>query len=221
MSKWVDRFERHELHKSLDSIYEIVEDVQGTANSIDADSMLESERIISSLNHVKRRLKTLDPSLIPMSVLNSMNQHAQQIFNELNNFRSNKNPTHLENANNQVDNLLIQTSNFPSVVSSVDVESVKDAIASFRRSVGQFLRHLEDENATVQDQLTDISIQFKQLKADIDNQKSRLDTAITEFQRQFSEAEDRRRESSTNAENSDNLNLIRQSKKEGKNMKNS
>ena len=200
MSKWVDRFESHELHKSLSNIDEIMEEVQETASSIDAEGVIDCERIAGSLNHVKRKLRNLDPILVPIPVLNDLNKHAQQIYNELNNFRSDENKAHLNNANIQVDSLLVQVSNLPSIDSLDDVEGVKKAITSFRRSAGQFIKHIEEENSNVQVQLTEISKSFDQLKTEIDGQKARLDTAISEFQKQFSEAEDRRRENFSNSE---------------------
>ena len=75
-----------------------------------------------------------------------------------------------------------------------DIDSIKDSVSTFRRSVGQSIRSVETESNRVRENFNALGQQFKTLTSDISAQKGRLDTAITQFQQQFSEAEDRRRD---------------------------
>lgn len=89
---------------------------------------------------------------------------------------------------------------------------MNEAISSFRRSVGQYHRYVSDEHDGTQAQIESAKEELEQLDSNISAQRNRADEIVNEFQRQFSESEERRRseleESKKSQEN--NFNMLRE-----------
>lgn len=200
MAKWIEKFESHPVHKILSRIDEIHMDVEEAASSIDSDAVEDLDRILQSLALFKKILGSVDPVFVSIPNLDSANNTLTQIFNELNNFRNDKNKQHLGSANGQINNILAIIQHLNPILSSNGIENIREAATSFRRSASQFMRNIEDDRSKIEKQFSELSEKFRELANDVGNQKGRLDKAITEFQKQFSEAEDRRRTEFANAE---------------------
>jgi len=81
------------------------------------------------------------------------------------------------------------------VSGSVDqIESTREAVVSFRRSAGQYLAAIEREKDLLTEQLESLGARVSEVCDENSRQKARLDSAITEYQQQFSQAEAARRE---------------------------
>lgn len=199
MSEWIQRFEGHPVSadaKSFDALLTEVEDF--ATKSPQAISQLSRLQQINRL--LIQRLQSVDPLLVPLTVLNNLHSHVQQQHNEVNQYRTNQNVGHLSNANSQADGVLTQLGTMIYPAAPSDIEGVRDAVASFRKSAGQYLRYIEDEHSSLKTRMSELSGQLQQASAEVSSQKSRLDTAISQFQQQFSQAEDTRREQFTQGE---------------------
>lgn len=73
-------------------------------------------------------------------------------------------------------------------------------MVSFRRSAGQYAHYIEEEFNKLKSNYDGLNKEFIELKAQITAQKTRLDTAISNFQTQFSEAETKRSDTFNNSE---------------------
>ena len=199
LSEWIQRLEGHPVSaeaKSFDALLSEVEDV--AAKNPQAISQLSRLQQINRL--LMQRLQSVDPVLVPLAVLNNLHSHVQHQRNEVNQYRANQNVGHLSNANSQADGVLTHLGTMIYPAAPSDIEGVRDAVASFRKSAGQYLRYIEDEHSSLKTQMNGLSGQLQQATAEVSSQKSRLDTAISQFQQQFSQAEDTRREQFTQGE---------------------
>ena len=201
MSQSSEQFTNHEVHTTAQTL-------ESTLNEIDVStitdvSVIESiERLRQARVLVMASLDAADPDLISEQKLNGINNIFNEQIGQINNFKSNGNAAHLTNAVRSVDNLLNQIASLPVVRTTQDVEGLREAIASFRRSIGQHARNVEGEYEKIKQQFEGTNERFNEFTNEIASQKTRLDTAISQFQQQFSEAESKRRdEYSTEASN--------------------
>ncbi len=195
MGQWLDRFDNHPVHDQIQSFEQLIASAEGIVDEIEDINAIESyERLKLILDAIKSKFDSIDPLLFPVALLQSLDQQIRQVVSEINAFNSNRNVGHLTNANNHADNVLVNLSNIVSPSLPRDIDGIRESVTSFRRSAGQFIRNLEVEHNDLTAKHEALSQQFEGITAEINTQKGRLDTAITQFQQQFSEAEDRRRE---------------------------
>lgn len=195
MGQWLDRFENHPVHTQIQTFEQLIASTEGIIDELEDSNAIESyERLKLILGAIKSKFDSIDPLLYPLAPIQNLNQQIGQVVTEINNFNSNRNVGHLTNANNHADNVLINLSNIVSPGLPRDIDGIRESVASFRRSAGQFIRNLEAEHNELTAKQETLSQQIQTITTEINTQKGRLDTAITQFQQQFSEAEDRRRE---------------------------
>lgn len=217
MSQWSNKFDNHQVQQLI-AISQTLLDQAAEFDNDDAQALESLERLRSIHARLKRTLANVDPDLVPHQPLTNMVPHLTSMNNELQSYGSNKNSGHLINANNYADNILLQMAAIPILVTPDDVDGMRDAITSFRRSAGQLIHHLREEaesHRTVmeKDQVTssknirdtteriaEVEAELEKLDAAIQKQKARLDTAIAEFQSQFSKQQDARQVQFTEAE---------------------
>lgn len=199
MATYTDRFETHPVHDILGNFGRLIEQVE---ELITADPSLieDGSRLRTIHQSVVHRLDSTDPQLVPQQTLDRLRDFYNQITSELTSYVSNKNPAHLTNANSHADQLLLVLPQIPMSIEGADVELVRESVSSFRKSAGQYLRYVEEDVDSLRNEIQDLSARVQETINSIEAQKTRLDTAIAQFQQQFSEAEDSRRTRFTDEE---------------------
>ncbi len=194
MDQWNERFPNHVLFSTLPAIHDSLNKAETEATvAADVVSIHQIRRVI---DHFAGRMRIADPAFVPASMLSNVNSYLQSAAGELSAFASNKNSAHLQNATGQMDNVASQMVYLPPLTTDAveEIEQVREAVASFRKSAGQHQRYLDDEMRNLSSSVVAIRKQLDEMVQEITSQKSRLDTAISQFQQQFSEAEARRAE---------------------------
>lgn len=200
MSEWLEQFEKHRLHtilKELDSLLSELEALESLkANQIESVArMRQVERL------VKSTLDSADPNLVSQDRLNGLADYVEVLTRDINQYKSSENVSYLMNQSS-VDQILNQLGMILVPRVSEDLEGLREALTTLRRSIGQHARQLETESEEINREFKSIKRNFTELTEEIKSQKQRLDTAISQFQQQFSEAESKRRdEYSTEAAN--------------------
>jgi len=151
------------------------------------------QRISRVAEHVLAKLAASDPYLVPISALNNIEQAAINSYNEINAYASNANIGHVSNAMSHVDAILLNATQLPTA-GDPDVEGMNEALKSFRRSAGQLLGSLERQAQELEASTASIRDALANAGVEISAQKARLDSAISEYQAQFSQAESSRRD---------------------------
>lgn len=198
-NKWVMQTEGHPIHSALLDLQSRIASIEGT-NPSDADIIEGLDRLRQIVNKVLSSLEAGDPNMIPRQALDQINSNAQNAANQLSNYQTNKNKQHIDNANEQADGMLVQLRSLPVPESVRDIDNLRDAITSFRRSMGQHTHNVQDEFRNLSKEFNDLSKRIAEAVNEISAQKSRLDTAIVSYQQQFSQAEEIRREQFSTSE---------------------
>ena len=191
MSQWTDRVETHPIHELLSSLNAAFDQAQeyasGTASATDALS-----RVRQIADFVRYLLATIDPILVNPTTLTNLEQQLREIHSQVRNYISNQNEGHLTNANNTADALLAISSQLNAVRTPQDVEHLKDAIVSFRRGVSQHLRYVDEEVEPLRSKINAQETRLAELSSEIVNQRNQITSLISEYQSQFSRAQEAR-----------------------------
>ncbi|WP_163576229.1 hypothetical protein [Halomonas faecis] len=164
------------------------------------DELGLSTEVRESLHRLRRvidlflsQVSSADPELTSFQALKSADQQFSKIKQELAQYKSNKNVNHITNASTAADSILSSAKALWVPAIDLDLDQVRDAISSFRKSVGQNARYAEQELGETRKAIESLREEANALKVSIKEQKSRLDSVVNEFQSQFSKAEEARR----------------------------
>jgi hypothetical protein len=199
MSEWLNRFENHQIHAQIQQINALLEQVGQHAEK-QSDAIEDYNRLTQIIAFVVNALSNTDPLMVANPTLKNLSSHSQNIIQELSNYNANQNRGHLVNANNHADNLLLQGRMLLPISQVTDIDGLRDSIGNFRKSAGQYIRYLEEDFNKLKTQITELAAKGTEVTSDINVQKGRLDTAISQFQQQFSDAAEKRRQEFSEAE---------------------
>ena len=192
MSEWDKRFENHPIHKTLGQFQQLLQNAENLAFS-KQQSLDPLTRLRRVYDEVQRVFETTDPVLLPFNILDAINTNlSQKVVSEISKFNSNQNIGHLNNAANNCDPILQHIAFLATPKSPCDIDGLRDAISSFRKSAGQHLRYFEDDANKIKQELNQLKQAISSTTQEIQSQKGRLDQAIATFQEQFAKAEQER-----------------------------
>lgn len=191
-SEWENEYGQHPLFQALENL------AVALANAGDDEADPEGQMLLVRLGNITAKLKSMlaagDPLVAPTAPLNSANKQVAAAHTEVGNYTSNGNPQHLRNANSHAEAALVSLAPIPQIRDLADVGDLQEAAVSFRRSMGQYLRHAQDEVEAYATKVRELGASYEELKEEVQQQRRRLDDAIARFQDQFSTAEDSRRQ---------------------------
>ena len=194
MSRWTTQFEEHKIHETLDNL---IGKVTGVGKNVSENEFEERRRIIKIANALKEVLDSVDPELCPPKVLNNLNNKLADSNNGilpfLNNYESNGNVVELERANNNFVHLFHE---FAQLAASIAPYGYKNNISSYEsefdnltsgliQSNNQALKDIEKLKADIAGQ----SQSVKKIASDIDNFKKSTTDLLSDWQQQFSDAQ--------------------------------
>lgn len=191
----IDRVTSHTVLAALGRLTDALEALQ--AERMTAEVLETSERFRRAHLYTLSVIRSADPFLVSIVVLNNIEAAAQSATNEINAYGSNGNPGHLTNASGHVDSMLAATSQLPALPPPEVADGMRDALTSFRRSAGGLLAALERDSAELQAKSQELRSFLEQAINEINAQKGRIDAAISEYHQQFSQAEMARRDEFT------------------------
>lgn len=195
MSRFDERFSEHPIFNTLENLSSTLKELN--IDSSQPRELEEVQRLEDAINYISAILKNVDSHLVSPNTINSINQHLQKVLPELRNFSNNENIGHLTNANNHLDTALHTVKLIPYISDELTTEQVRENITSFRRSTGQLLNNITGDVDSLKANIDELKNEIEKERNKITNQAERIDKAVSQFQEQFSESEDRRRESFT------------------------
>lgn len=202
MSRWVEKFENHQIHESIKQVKDQIEgckEIEELDSNDRLDDIFRIERVIKILTN---QLDLIDPEIVNPNMLDQINKQLNNLYSSLNSYSNNPgNFAQLNNANSHTDNIVHRLNLLNTFTDDKDVENLTDSIISFRRSVGQHVRNLKSEIDEIEGKVPNVNKKLQELEEEIQNHKKRTDNIIGNFQEQFSDAQDKRQtEYATNKE---------------------
>ena len=200
MSEWLTRIIDHPVKQRLEQLQNILSETTITPED-PSEAITDLERLKRVAEFIRISVNQTDPFLVTPPILNPLDNPIQSIITEVTRFCSDRNRAHLVNANNHADTLLVHVSKLPLIPGDIGLETAQADVNSFRLNIKDFLSDLDIERKKLKDRLSGLDKRIEETSTEISAQKGRLDTAIAEYQQQFSQAENARRDQFTEAQN--------------------
>ncbi len=198
MSRFDDEISGHGVHAALSKLRSMAEAYGLEAETPDART--EFERIERAAQFAQDRLAESDPLLTPLALLNEIKSSADAASNSLAAHKSSGDVGQRNQAQNQVDAFVRLASQLAVPVSLQDLDSLRDHVILVRRSAGQHVANLDRDVEGLRGRISEVDQarvdalgRLAELREEAKQDKGRLDSAISEFQSQFSQAQESRR----------------------------
>jgi len=198
MNRWEEIYNNHAIHAT---ILWVKECVTTEFDDLDALEVSEKRRFLKIISKYEDVLSKIDPELIPINQLDSINNglRQQQLVAQLNAYKTSGNVANLNAANNlltnQISSLAIFISLNNSIVSETEATNIEKLIDTSIKTL------IDKKNSILEDyKILEKNIQEKQntlesLSIQVEKKKSEIDSLISEWQNQFSTSQESRSES--------------------------
>ena len=197
MSRWKTNFESQQALQKIQACQRIVESAK--TDDLPPQVFEELSRLLKVLKIIEAKLSSLDPELFRHNSWGNFASWLDSAHSNIVQFNQNRNIGHLQNANNTIDEVLSILRPNGSDYSSDDIEALADANSQFTQKIVQELELVKKRSQDVKVQFEALStaiVEAKTRLADndkvIQDQKNRLDQSIANFQKQFSDAQEKR-----------------------------
>lgn len=191
MSKWDDDFENHAVFTSLENVRQRLEALGEGLD--DAEGTEAHARLARVVDYLDRSLKDADPELVPPGLLDQIVGELTPLATALEQYEATPEQAYLDQASSYADALIGQARQLSPRASSDGSQDLQSAVTTFRRSAGQHLRNIEEAVEEIRGKADAAKQQLDAQETKMEAQDARLDGVVTDFQAQFSTAEEQRR----------------------------
>ena len=160
---------------------------------------MQFARIKASTRFIRGALRLADPTVAPTAQLNTLQSNLSQAETQIAAFVSNKNPAHITNAFNQIEAAVTTAQALPTVGRRPNAEKLAEAIERFVESTDELVERTQRDQEELSVKADDIDNHIEKMSAELEAlrqgvkaQEARLDNISSEFQSQFSEAQESR-----------------------------
>lgn len=191
-----DKVINHSSYITTKKVLILLNDLITNENSVTLeDSQIEILTSIQATFHfLIDAFEKVPGWLVSISTLNSMSNSITYIETYLTNFSNDKNHQYLIVSLEQVEILLTFLPQLLIIKTPSEIEGIKSAVTNFRKSIGQYLSNLNKEVKKTCLKYERNSEKLTELSSSIENQKSRTDSIISDFQNQFLQSQSQRTE---------------------------
>ena len=191
MQRWQDEFSKHPIHATL----KILKDNASSEQDI-TDSAREAERarLLKVIGVMERAVADLDPDLAPIDILGALNNHINQsgAITNVQNFASNGNSGHLQDANAQITPALGYVYQLSALRSGrsprqSDLEAATTSFERFSKVLNDKLIELEGRAAKAVESIDQAASLIREAQTNSAMLSSQFKEKITEWSNQNSE----------------------------------
>jgi len=203
MSRWEDLFQNHQVHKTIKDIIDAIDIV--TADASDQDQV-EKRRLRKVISAYQETLSNLDSEIVSYNVLDALNNNLRDnVLNQIVSYNNAKNTSNLVSANNYFDTNLVNLSQLLAIAkkstSEKPIRGLEKIVDNFSEVINSKKEELKKELAKVSEAASKQEIRLNELSNSIDTKKQETDSLISSWQKQFSDAQNKRNEDFANDQN--------------------
>lgn len=196
MAQWSDRFKNHQVWQYLQDLGPVI-DSAFNVDGIEGDVQDGLARLKSILAFTGKRLAGSDPYLIQVGSFDNLGNALQSMLQEVQNYISNKNGTHIVTANTQGDAALTYLAQINVLLTTEDFVAAKESAETYRTGLESSLKSVSNLCVDLIQDITKLQTRTTELSTEIETQNTRLTTIASEFQSQFTTAQEQRNKSFT------------------------
>lgn len=199
MSLWIDRIKEHQIWSLLTTLGSTI-DQSLQSEDIDSQSIEGIERVRAVLSFLGKRLAGADPLIVSLSSFDEIAAAVKNTNAELQAFIANKNTGHITNVNSHCDSILLSLSRVIVPLTPDDTGALKDAAVSYRSTIENQLKSVKFSFSNIEVSIENLQTRIVELVKEITNEKTRLSALSSDFQSQFSTAQDTRGKEHTDSQ---------------------
>ena len=195
MSRWKEQFDQHPIHATLDEMRELC---RMAPDEPDDQNIIERRRLEKVIDTYVDSLKMVDPELVPFNQLDGLNNALKHpnVWNHVNNYKSSLNTAHLVAINDQLSVQLTQLALLLAIAkrskSVKPIEGVEKLFDEFVSTVAKAQEEIANRQKDLEEQAEASSHKLEQLDALVEKRREEINSQLSEWQKQFSEAQERR-----------------------------
>ncbi len=197
MSRWKTTFDNQNIVPQVQVCSTLLESI--SIADLSGDILNEYSRLLKILKILSVRLSKLDPDLFGLNSWGNFTSWLNECKSEITNFNNTRNIGYLQNANANIDQIIAVLRPLDAGLTVEEFKSIADANAIFQNKIVGELHRVQLRGKEVEAQFDSLSkaIAERNVRLDennqiIQSQKNRLDQAIADFQKQFSDAQEKR-----------------------------
>ena len=191
MAQLAERFKVHPVWQTLQSVGPALDNALNREDS-DPQAPEMLARLKSVLAFTGRRLAGADLFLIQPGPLDNINNQFQTALQEVQQYIANGNVGHLTNANTSADNILTYLAQLNIPITTEDFIAAKEGAETYRVGLDKVLTDVVGRSTKLSAKLDSLGTRINELVSEITSEKTRLSTISTDFQTQFSSAQETR-----------------------------
>jgi hypothetical protein len=202
MTQRTEQYQKHQLWDSLKNLGPSIDEAFNR-DEIDAVSLDNLGKLKTVLTYVGCKLAGYDPYLIPIALFDNLNNVLTHINQEVRNFITNGNATHLSAANSHADSVLTYIAQVNIQVTTEDFFAAKEAADAYRYGLEKALEAIINKKNLVLSEITssteNLKTDIKELKTNTTNiaqelssERTKLSEIVANYQNQFSQAQESR-----------------------------
>lgn len=194
MSRWKTQFDEHPIHKALRELHECVVGEITEPEETELAERRRFEKVVATLQTV---LSKVDPELVVPDTLNPILNHLnQQVLPQASTYRDSGNVANLSAANDQLSGIFNNLAALQALSGKIEVAPI---LPELEQQMDQFAAAITKKGMEAEERLKNLGIATEEQRtalSDLGNkiqtQNQELDTRASEWQGQFSEAQDKR-----------------------------
>ena len=183
-SRWVDEFAAHPFQARWTQIKELLSKTTVDDQTV-TTSVYELARLKRVVTYIDEIISNIDPELTPRGIWASFQQQAESLYQQVAAYESNRNIGHINNANENTDNLLTYVRPYM-VVPEAAIKALKHSALSYSRELGNYLDAFREKSVSITTQLSKDRETSTESLIEIETNKTR----VKQYTRQIFEGED-------------------------------
>jgi hypothetical protein len=202
MSLWTSRIKDHLIWDLLKGVGPLIDQAE-QLDDVEPESVEALERLRAVLAFCGKRLGGIDPLVMSPASLDSIALAFDQQKTAIEAFISDRNPTHLTEANHSADVALVVVAQIPGLASPEELISLIDAVNSYRAVLDEQLRsgttsrresrsRIEELTKSLEEVKTFSQTTLTELKTELEAERKKISLLATEQQKAFAEAQETR-----------------------------
>jgi len=196
MSQWDQRIRDHAVWQHMDLLGPAIDGAVSLPD-IEPEALAGLERTRAALSFIGKRLAGSDPSISltrPLDAIASSVSHAQESIDA---FTASPEVAKIVNANEHMDAALAESLNVPVSSTPEELGSLVQAAVAFRRDIETHLSKIRDRESEHSRSAEELKTALTNLADGVQKERDQLSTIVTDYQRQFSEGQEKRNQDFT------------------------
>jgi FtsZ-binding cell division protein ZapB len=199
MSQWTERVRDHQVWNQLTALGPAIDEAIAREGN-DPTVVDGLERLRSVLAFSGKRMAAIDPFLVHLTPVDGVASYLEKALIEVQAYNADGNAGHIKNANAHADLVLSNLAQLNSLITQDDLTVISEAAAAYRATLEKYLKDASTLRQLLQGEVDTLRTKLNELTTELSAERQRVSSLTSEFQSQFSTAQEARGREFTDAQ---------------------